>query len=138
MNEEAKKLVAACELVYGDPKSEAAYKEYKTYQESHYKDPTVYRQDYEWNKGPNFEEAYRAYRDLAETKATLNKYRTQLNKIENFNNMEKYQLSGISYKSGENKHMNILLKILSYMQNLDLNINKNGKIINKLMITKKS
>lgn len=89
MNEEAKKLVAACELVYDDPKYKEAYNAYNEYKKSHENDPTVYRQDYDWNKGPNFEEAYRAYRDLVETKATLNKYRTQLNKIENFNNMEK-------------------------------------------------
>ena len=57
--------------------------------EMHEQDPTVFRQDYEWNKGPQFDEAYSAYRDLAESKRTLEKYRNQLDKLNNFNNMEK-------------------------------------------------
>ena len=89
MNEEAKKIVASCELVYDDPKLLDARKKYTAYEKEHYKDPTVFRQDYDHNKGPNFGEAYRAYRDLAEAKLTLNKYKTQLDKLENFNNMEK-------------------------------------------------
>ena len=89
MSEEAKSIVAACELVYTDPKSHEAYEKCRQYMKDHGNDPKVFRQDYEWNKGPNMDEAYRAYRDLAETKATLEKYKTQLNKLENFNNMEK-------------------------------------------------
>ena len=89
MNEEAKQIVAACELVYEDPQYKLAYQTYKQYKEKHEQDPTVFRQDYEWNKGPQFDEAYSAYRDLAESKRTLEKYKNQLDKLNNFNNMEK-------------------------------------------------
>ena len=82
MNEEAKAIVADCELVYDDPKYQGAYKTYKQYKEKHEQDPTVFRQDYEWNKGPQFDEAYSAYRELE-------KYKNQLDKLNNFNNMEK-------------------------------------------------
>lgn len=92
MNDEAKAIVAACELVYDDPKYKEAYNAYNEYKKSHEKDPTVYRQDYEWNKGPNFSEAYSAYRDLAEAKNTLNKYETALNKLNNFDNAEKIEV----------------------------------------------
>lgn len=89
MSEEAKKIVSACELRYEDPKYAEAYKQYKTFEQAHKDDPKVYRQDYDWNKGPNIDEARRAYIDLAEAKATLEKYKTQINKVSNFNNMEK-------------------------------------------------
>ncbi len=91
MNDEAKAIVAACELVYDDPKLSTARKAFNEYHETHGNDPTVYRQDYEWNKGPNFQEAYRAYRDLAEAKATLNKYLVQLDKLSNFEKEDKIE-----------------------------------------------
>ena len=89
MNEEAKQIVMACELTYEDPEYKPAFQRFKQYKEEHKTDPTVSRQDYEWNKGPQFDEAYRSYRDLAEAKQTLEKYKNQLNKLNNFNNMEK-------------------------------------------------
>lgn len=89
MSEEAKKIASDCELVYDDPKYKEAYNKYKEYSKEHEQDPTVFRQDYEWNKGPQFDEAFSAYRDLAESKRTLEKYKNQLNKLNNFNNMEK-------------------------------------------------
>ena len=89
MNEEAKQIVMACELTYEDPEYKSAFQRFKQYKEEHLTDPTVHRQDYEWNKGPQFDEAYRSYRDLAEAKQTLEKYKNQLNKLNNFNNMEK-------------------------------------------------
>ena len=89
MNEEAKQIVMACELTYEDPEYKSAFQRFKQYKEEHRTDPTVQRQDYEWNKGPQFDEAYRSYRDLAEAKQTLEKYKNQLNKLNNFNNMEK-------------------------------------------------
>ena len=89
MNEEAKAIVAACELVYDDPKYQGAYKTYKQYKDSHQYDSTVFRQDYRYDKGPDMQEAYSAYRDLAEAKKLLEKYKTQLDKLDNFNNMEK-------------------------------------------------
>lgn len=91
MSEEAKKIAAACELVYDDPKMKAAYDAYKSFSETHEYDPKVFNQN-EWNKGPQFSEAYRAYRDLAEAKSTLNKYITQVNKLTNFENKEKIKV----------------------------------------------
>ena len=89
MSEEAKKIASDCELVYDDPKYKEAYNKYKEYSKEHENDPTCIRQDYKFNLGPNINEAYRAYGDLAEAKRTLEKYKNQLNKLNNFNNMEK-------------------------------------------------
>lgn len=89
MNDEAKALCAACEITVDDPKYKEARDAWNTYKQEHGDDPTVFRQDYNINKGPNYAEAYTAYRDLAEQKVTLEKYKTQLAKLEDFNNMEK-------------------------------------------------
>lgn len=89
MNDEAKALCAACELTLDDPKYKEARANWYAYKQTHGDDPTVFRQDYELNKGPNYEEAFRAYRDLADQKVTLEKYKAQLAKIDNFNNSEK-------------------------------------------------
>lgn len=89
MNDEAKELCAACELTYEDPKRSQARAAWNQYNKDHSKDPTVYRQDWENNKGPNFDEAYRAYTDLAEQKATLQKYKIALDKLSNFENEKK-------------------------------------------------
>lgn len=91
MNEEAKALAAACELIYDDPKYKAAYEAYANYKKDHEYDPTVYNQN-DWNKGPQFGEAYSAYRDLAEAKNTLHKYEVALNKLVNFENAEKIEV----------------------------------------------
>lgn len=88
MNEEAKAIVAACELVYDNPKLAEARKKYEEYEKDHENDPTVYNPN-DWNKGPQLGEAYRAYRDLAEAKSTLNKYLVQLDKLANFEKEEK-------------------------------------------------
>ena len=45
----------------------------------------------DWNKGPNFYEAYSAYDNLGEAKRTLHKYEIQLTKINNFENEEKIE-----------------------------------------------
>lgn len=74
MNEEAKKIVSACELLWDNPELNNKYNIYKEYAEAHEKDATVFNQT-DWNKGPQFGEAYRAYRDLAEAKLTLTKYK---------------------------------------------------------------
>lgn len=87
MNEEAKKIVADCELIYDDPKLKSLITIFREYKQQHANDPTVYNSD--WNKGPQIDEAYSAYRDLAENKETLNKYIKSLNELDNFNNMEK-------------------------------------------------
>lgn len=91
MNEEAKAIVAACELLYDDPKLKSSYETYKEYEKIHENDPTVFNPN-DWNKGPQLGEAYRAYRDLAETKNTLHKYETALNKLINFDNAEKIEV----------------------------------------------
>lgn len=92
MSEEAKKIASDCELVYDDPKFKEAYNKYKEYSKEHENDPTCIRQDYKFNLGPNIEEAYSAYRDLAEAKSTLDKYQAQLKKIDDFNSNEKIQI----------------------------------------------
>ena len=92
MNPEAITVCANCELVYGDVRFNDAYKAYKEYETSHYDDPTVYRQDHEWNKGPQLNETYRAYRDLAEARATLSKYQVQMDKLINFDKEEKIEV----------------------------------------------
>lgn len=89
MNEEAKALCAACEVRADDPQFKSVRASWGDYKKAHADDPTVYRQDYNFSKGPNFDEAYTAYRDLAEQKATLEKYKVQLDKIDNFTSMEK-------------------------------------------------
>lgn len=91
MNDEAKSLAAACELVHDDPKMKAAYDAYANYKKDHEYDPTVYNQN-DWNKGPQFNDAYNAYRDLAEAKNTLHKYEVALTKLINFNNAEKIEV----------------------------------------------
>ena len=87
MNPEAQALCAACELTYNDPGYEQSYRNYIAYERNHKDDKTVYNDD--WNKGPSMDEARRAYVDLAEAKYTLNKYETEINKLENFSKMEK-------------------------------------------------
>ena len=91
MNDEAKALVAACELVYEDPKYKEAYNNYRAYADQHEYDPTVFNQN-DWNKGPQMGEAYNAYRDLAEAKKTLHKYEVALDKLVNFDNAEKIEV----------------------------------------------
>ena len=91
MNDEAKAVVAACELLYDDPKYKDAYAAYKAYSDEHSNDPSVFNQE-DWNKGPQFGEAYRAYRDLAEAKNTLHKYEVSLDKLTNFDNAEKIEV----------------------------------------------
>lgn len=91
MNPDAISVCANCELVYDDPKRPEAFKAFKAYQDTHRDDPTVFRQDWDYNKGPNLDEAYRAYCDLAEAKATLGKYTVQMDKLVNFENEEKIE-----------------------------------------------
>lgn len=91
MNEEAKNLCAACELMPNDKDFKNIRKNWFDYKMNNYNNPDVFRQDYE-NKGPNFDEAYRAYRDLGDVKATLNKYNEQLKKLEEFTNTEKIKV----------------------------------------------
>ena len=90
MNDEAKSLAAECELLYDDAKLKEVNVKYREYKNLHEYDETVFNK--EWNKGPQLGEAYSAYRDLAEAKATLNKYNIQLDKINNFNNKEKIEV----------------------------------------------
>lgn len=62
---------------------------WKEYKKDHEKDSTVFNQQDSWSKGPNMEELYRAYRDFYDSNKVLEKYQAQLDKAENFDNMEK-------------------------------------------------
>lgn len=62
------------------------YKEYKAREENN-----IPSSD-DWNKGPNFSEAYSAYRDLGEARNTLANYKIQLEKQDNFENEEKVEV----------------------------------------------
>lgn len=89
MSDEAKKVASSLEIMYDDPNFYSVKAAYETFSREHAKDPKVFRQDYEWNKGPQLSEAVYAYRDLAEAKNTRRKYEIALNKLTNFENMEK-------------------------------------------------
>lgn len=91
MNDEAKSIVANCEVVYNDPRAKETYATFRQYKDSHKYDSTVFNPT-DWNKGPNLNEAYYAYRDLAEAKATLVKYQKQLNNKKEFENSEKVEV----------------------------------------------
>lgn len=88
MNDDAKELLSRCEVTYDDPTYKSTFQEYLQYKVSHDSDPTVFRQDYQ-SKGPNFQEAYSAYRDLAEAKFTLSKYKEKLAKMQSFEQEER-------------------------------------------------
>lgn len=92
MNEEAKSICAQCEVLYDAPNYKESYRQYDAYRQSHFNDSSCFRQDSEWNKGPNMNELYSAYRDLAEAKNTLAKYQVQLDKLTNFENEEKIEV----------------------------------------------
>lgn len=89
MNDEAKAIAAACELTANDPGLRAANAARRAYSNQHMGDATVYRQDDDYNKGPNIQEAASAYIDLAEAKAQLAKYEAQLRKVREFQTEEK-------------------------------------------------
>lgn len=109
MNENAKTLCAACELMPNDKNFKTVRKSWFDYKMSNYNNPTVFRQDYE-NKGPNFDEAYRAYRDLGDAKATLNKYNEQLKKLEEFTNAEKIKVIWDFLTTWKEKAYNYIVK----------------------------
>lgn len=91
MNSEAKEILLRCKVTPEDPTYKPSYQEYADYKFTHDDDPSVFRQDYE-NKGPNFQEAYSAYRDLATAEATLRKYKEKLTKAQAFQSEEKIQV----------------------------------------------
>ena len=75
------------EYVYGTPKYKQQYEIY-----SQYKNRDDRPKSDDWNKGPNFYELYSAYRDLGDNKATLQKYKISLDKIDNFEKAEKIEV----------------------------------------------
>lgn len=89
LSQEAIDKCSACELDYKDPEYDKARKEWNQYKDSH-SEEELYNQD-DLNKGPNFDELRSAYIDLAEQKATLNKYKVALDKETNFQKMEKIE-----------------------------------------------
>ena len=85
--------------IYGTPKYQEARIKYDEFKKNNIdgiwsRDPKLNDlfNPNDWNKGPNFNELYSAYRDLAETKNTLDKYRTQFDKLLNFENEEKIEV----------------------------------------------
>ena len=91
MNNEAKQLAQNCELTATDSDYKDALRAARTYLRNNDNDATVMNPD-DFNKGPNMDEAIRAYCDLAEAKVTLKKYQEQLSKIDEFNNSEKVEV----------------------------------------------
>lgn len=91
MNNEAKQLAQNCELTATDSDYKDALRAARTYLRNNDNDATVMNPD-DFNKGPNMDEAIRAYYDLAEAKVTLKKYQEQLSKIDEFNNSEKVEV----------------------------------------------
>ena len=92
MNDEAKKIAAEGEALYTTPEYTISRLHFNDYKKLHYNDETVYSQDYESNKGPDFDEAFEAYRDLAEAKNTLHKYEVKLDELSNFESAEKIEV----------------------------------------------
>lgn len=70
---------------HGTETFQQAYANYKDYIGSH----TDIPESDDWNKGPNIGELYNAYRDLGESRHTLEKYQTELSKLANYENEEK-------------------------------------------------
>lgn len=87
MNDEAKAILQKCEVIYDDPTYKQSYLDWAEYKNNHSEDLTVFNPDY--SKGPNFQEAYSAYRDLAEAKFTLSKYKEKLAKMQSFEQEER-------------------------------------------------
>lgn len=70
---------------HGTPAYQEANKKYYDYVDTHKDIP----QSDDWNKGPSISELRNAYRDLGEAKATLDKYLAEVDKINNFQKMDK-------------------------------------------------
>ena len=89
MPQEAIEKCKACGISYNNPAYVIAYKDYVNFEKSH---PELHNQIYntiDFNKGPQYDELYSAYRDLADANDTLTKYETALNKQTNFKKMDK-------------------------------------------------
>lgn len=91
MNDDAQQLVQKCEITTDDPNYKTNLMSARTYLRANSSDATVLNQN-DFNKGPNMDEAIRAYRDLADSKATLKKYQDQLSKLDEFNKSEKIEV----------------------------------------------
>lgn len=73
---------------HGTKEFQVAYENYKEYKAR--EEDNIPSSD-DWNKGPNFSEAYSAYRDLGEARNTLANYKIALEKLDNFENEEKIE-----------------------------------------------
>lgn len=84
--------VAVCEpfgnCVYGTPEYQKASDNYREYIKTHKDIPS----SDEWSKGPNISELSNAYSDLGEAKNVVAKYQTEIDKLNNFENMEKVEV----------------------------------------------
>lgn len=123
MNDEAKKLCSDCEVTCDDPTYKIVRQAWSEYKQKNWDDPTVFRQDYE-NKGPNFQEAYSAYRDLADQKETLNKYKNQLNKLNSFTESEKIKVIWDFLMDWKEKAYTYYTNNVKEYSNLKLNYDK--------------
>lgn len=73
---------------HGTEEYQIAWKNYNDYLESHKDIP----ESDDWNKGPNINELYSAYRDLGEARHTLKKYQDMLANLNKFESEEKIEI----------------------------------------------
>ncbi len=73
---------------HGTPEYQDASKAYNDYINTHKDIPS----SDDWNKGPNISELKNAYRDLGEARNTLEKYKVELQKLDNYENAEKIEV----------------------------------------------
>lgn len=74
---------------YDDPNRKIIASEWRQYKLEHERE--LFNQ-VDWNKGPNYDETMRAYSDLRDAQATLDKYKVQLDKLINYENEDKVQV----------------------------------------------
>lgn len=88
---------------HGTEAYQAAAKAYREYKDAHEKDiPT----SDDWSKGPNIGELRAAYVDLGEARNTLNNYKLQIEKMDNFEKAEKIKVIWDFLTDWENKVYN--------------------------------
>lgn len=93
MNDEAMRVARTYGyMAYGSPDKKAASTQYILYKNAHKNDNTVWNNDDWRNRGPNLDELMRAYIDLFDADNTINKYKTALDKLTNFEKEEKIEI----------------------------------------------
>lgn len=89
------------DCIWGTSKYTKAREIYDNYKDN----PDIPESD-DYNKGPDFYEAWCAYLDLGEANATLQKYQTAIDKIDNFAKEEKIEVIWNFLTEWENKAFN--------------------------------